>query len=186
MTEKKYNNDYVQDILNIINSDHTLKEKRDLLDEYHDKDIAEAFELLPKEERKLFFDLNTHNLQETVFWIFVCSFYCLFKRVPLKMYLWHTCVLWVFKFFDYFDTKRLSSIIGYIEDSEDYIQDFGYKKYAMLLNKMDLDDAVDILENLNENTKSRLLPYLHVKRREDILLIAKFMKNVATRSLNLT
>ena len=54
MTEKKYNNDYVQDILNIINSDHTLKEKRDLLDEYHDKDIAEAFELLPKEERKLF------------------------------------------------------------------------------------------------------------------------------------
>lgn len=130
MTEKKYNNDYVQDILNIINSDHTLKEKRDLLDEYHDKDIAEAFELLPKEERKLFFD--------------------------------------------YFDTKRLSSIIGYIEDSEDYIQDFGYKKYAMLLNKMDLDDAVDILENLNENTKSRLLPYLHVKRREDILLIKSF------------
>ncbi len=130
MTEKKYNNDYVQDILNIINSDHTLKEKRDLLDEYHDKDIAEAFELLPKEERKLFFD--------------------------------------------YFDTKRLSSIIGYIEDSEDYIQDFGYKKYAMLLNKMDLDDAVDILENLNENTKSRLLPYLHVKRREDIFLIKSF------------
>ena len=42
--------------------------------------------------------LNTHNLQETVFLIFVCSFYCLFKRVPLKMYLWHTCVLWVFKF----------------------------------------------------------------------------------------
>ena len=42
-------------------------------------------------------NLNTHNLQETVFWIFVCSFYCLFKRVPLKMYLWHTCVLWVFK-----------------------------------------------------------------------------------------
>ena len=41
--------------------------------------------------------LNTHNLQETVFLIFVCSFYCLFKRVPLKMYLWHTCVLWVFK-----------------------------------------------------------------------------------------
>lgn len=44
----------------------------------------------------------------------------------------------------------------------------------MLLNKMDLDDAVDILENLNEKTKSRLLPYLHVKRREDILLIKSF------------
>lgn len=127
MTERKYNNDYVQDILHIISSDHTIEEKRNLLDEYHDKDIAEAFELLPKEERKLFFD--------------------------------------------YFDIKRLSSIIGYIEDPEDYIQDFGYKKYAMLLNKMDLDDAVDILENLNEKTKSRLLPYLHVKRREDILLI---------------
>ena len=48
------------------------------------------------------FVLNTHNLQETVFWIFVCSFYCLFKRVPLKMYLWHTCVLWVFKNFVHF------------------------------------------------------------------------------------
>lgn len=44
----------------------------------------------------------------------------------------------------------------------------------MFLNKMDLDDAVDILENLNEKTKSRLLPYLHVKRREDILLIKSF------------
>ena len=116
MTERKYNNDYVQDILHIISSDHTIEEKRNLLDEYHDKDIAEAFELLPKEERKLFFD--------------------------------------------YFDIKRLSSIIGYIEDSEDYIQDFGYKKYAMLLNKMDLDDAVDILENLNENTKS--LSLIHI------------------------
>ena len=89
MTERKYSEDFVQDILNIINSDHTLKEKRDLLDEYHDKDIAEAFELLPKEERKLFFD--------------------------------------------YFDIQRLSSIIGYIEDPEDYIQDFGYKKYTCFL-----------------------------------------------------
>ena len=68
MTEKKYNNDYVQDILNIINSDHTLKEKRDLLDEYHDKDIAEAFELLPKEERKLFFDyFDTKRLSSIIF-----------------------------------------------------------------------------------------------------------------------
>ena len=53
MTERKYSNDYVQDILHIISSEHTLEEKRNLLDEYHDKDIAEAFELLPKEERKL-------------------------------------------------------------------------------------------------------------------------------------
>ena len=41
--------------------------------------------------------LNTHNLQETVFLIFVCSFYYPLKRIPLKMYLWHTCCLWVFK-----------------------------------------------------------------------------------------
>ena len=45
MTERKYNNDYVQDILHIISSDHTIEEKRNLLDEYHDKDFAEAFEL---------------------------------------------------------------------------------------------------------------------------------------------
>ena len=50
MTERKYSNDYVQDILRIISSEHTLEEKTNLLDEYHDKDIAEAFELLPKEE----------------------------------------------------------------------------------------------------------------------------------------
>ena len=46
MTERKYSNGYVQDILRIISSEHTLEEKRNLLDEYHDKDIAEAFELL--------------------------------------------------------------------------------------------------------------------------------------------
>ena len=47
-------------------------------------------------------DLNTHNLQETVFLIFVCSFYYPLKRIPLKMYLWHTCCLWVFKSSDIF------------------------------------------------------------------------------------
>ena len=31
MTERKYNNDYVQDILHIISSDHTIEEKRNLL-----------------------------------------------------------------------------------------------------------------------------------------------------------
>ena len=50
MTERKYSNDYVQDILRIISSEHTLEEKTNLLDEYHDKDIAEAFELLPKKD----------------------------------------------------------------------------------------------------------------------------------------
>ena len=62
MTEKKYNNDYVQDILNIINSDHTLKEKRDLLDEYHDKDIAEAFELLPNYSLIILIQRDCHLL----------------------------------------------------------------------------------------------------------------------------
>ena len=130
MTEKKLANNYVDDIIRIISSNKDFEEKKNLLDEYHDKDIAEAFELLPEDEKK--------------------------------------------KFFKYFNQDRLPSIFGYIEDSEEYIQYFGYKKYAMMLNKMDLDDAVDILENLNEHTKSRLLPYLQVKRREDILLIKSF------------
>lgn len=130
MSEKKFVNNYVEHIISIISSKKSFEEKKNLLDEYHDKDLADAFELLPVDEKK--------------------------------------------NFFLYFDSDRLPSIFGYIEDSEDYIQYFGYKKYASILNRMDLDDAVDILENLNEYTKSRLLPYLQVKRREDILLIKSF------------
>lgn len=53
------------------------------------------------EKSKLFKEklknLNIQNMQGTVFWIFICSFYCLFERIPIKMYLYQTCVLWVFK-----------------------------------------------------------------------------------------
>lgn len=73
------------------------------------------------EQMKNKYDLNTHNLQETVFLIFVCSFYCLFKRVPLKMYLWHTCVLWVFKKYDRL-SKLAVILVGENQASQVYVR----------------------------------------------------------------
>lgn len=61
MEEKIINNlpekDYIEQILGIIRGDFTNEEIRDNLKEYHENDIATAFEELLPEERKKLFDI---------------------------------------------------------------------------------------------------------------------------------
>ena len=51
--------EFIQEILAIIQSDKSVKKKREELQDYHENDIAGALELLNKEERNRLYSTNS-------------------------------------------------------------------------------------------------------------------------------
>lgn len=68
------------------------------------------------------------------------------------------------KLYQLFDTEWLSEIVTYWDEPEKYISEIGMEKLAAVVNEMDSDDAVDLLEKLDEKIKIKLRPIL----REDV------------------
>ena len=68
------------------------------------------------------------------------------------------------KLYQLFDTEWLSEIVTYWDEPEKYISEIGLEKLAAVVNEMDSDDAVDLLEKLDEKIKIKLRPIL----REDV------------------
>lgn len=66
--------------------------------------------------------------------------------------------------YELFDTEWLSEIITYWDEPEEYISEIEIDQLAAVVNEMDSDDAVDLLEKLDENIKGKLRPML----REDV------------------
>ncbi len=66
--------------------------------------------------------------------------------------------------YELFDTEWLSEIVTYWDEPEKYISEIGMEKLAAAVNEMDSDDAVDLLEKLDEKIKIKLRPIL----REDV------------------
>ena len=46
----------------------------------------------------------------------------------------------------------ISEIISFLDDPENYISEIGIDKLAAVINEMDSDDAVDLLEEIDEKT----------------------------------
>ena len=67
--------------------------------------------------------------------------------------------------------KWISEIISYVDDADDYIDELGIEKLAEVVNEMDADDAVDLLENMDEIIKAKLRPILDEEVKADIQLI---------------
>lgn len=68
----------------------------------------------------------------------------------------------------------VSEILAYVEDPEPYARELGTKKLAAIINEMDADDAVDLLQKLDEADKEKLRPYLDEHVRADLQLIASY------------
>ena len=66
--------------------------------------------------------------------------------------------------YELLDTEWLSEIITYWDEPEEYISEIEIAQLAAVVNEMDSDDAVDLLEKLDENIKGKLRPML----REDV------------------
>lgn len=68
----------------------------------------------------------------------------------------------------------VSEILAYVEDPEPYARELGAEKLAAIINEMDADDAVDLLQKLDEADKEKLRPYLDEHVRADLQLIASY------------
>lgn len=68
----------------------------------------------------------------------------------------------------------VSEILAYVEDPEPYARELGTEKLAAIINEMDADDAVELLQKLDEADKEKLRPYLDEHVRADLQLIASY------------
>ena len=68
----------------------------------------------------------------------------------------------------------VSGIIPYIENPEEYIDELGVDKLAAVINELDSDDAVDLLENIDESVKDKICPILDEDIKADIKLINSY------------
>lgn len=68
----------------------------------------------------------------------------------------------------------VSEILAYVEEPEPYARELGTEKLAAIINEMDADDAVDLLQKLDEADKEKLRPYLEEHVRADLQLIASY------------
>lgn len=68
----------------------------------------------------------------------------------------------------------VSEILAYVEEPEPYACELGAEKLAAIINEMDADDAVDLLQKLDESDRKKLRPYLNEHVRADLQLIASY------------
>ncbi|MBO5889695.1 MAG: magnesium transporter [Clostridia bacterium] len=68
----------------------------------------------------------------------------------------------------------ISDIFAYLEDAHEYLLELGNEKAADVIESMDADDAVEILDDLSEESKNQLLPLLEPEAQEDIKLIDSY------------
>ncbi len=71
-------------------------------------------------------------------------------------------------------SEWMSEILAYSEDPTDLVEDLGIDKLAAVINEMDADDAVDILEDIDESVKEQLRPMLDEDVKTDIRLINSY------------
>ena len=132
-TTLKNKPNYAEEILKIIRSSSDNEELLDKISDYHENDIAEAFELLSENERK--------------------------------------------KLYPVLGAEQVAEIFTYIEDPDRYIGELDIDKAALVISYMDSDDAVDVLDELDESTKDRLVGLLDAESSRDIKMIQSYSED---------
>ena len=78
------------------------------------------------------------------------------------------------KLYEILGTEWVSKILSFADEPEQYIGEMDIHKLAAIINEMDADDAVDLLENIDESVKYNLRPILDARVRADIQLIRSY------------
>ncbi len=67
-----------------------------------------------------------------------------------------------------------AEILSYAENVEELIEDFEPEKTAQLLGKMDVDDAIDVLEELEEDQRKEVESYIDEQTSESIEKVLQY------------
>ncbi len=78
------------------------------------------------------------------------------------------------KLYKILGVEWISDIFAYLEDAHEYLLELGNEKAADVIESMDADDAVEILDDLPEESKNQLLPLIEPEAQKDIELIVSY------------
>ena len=99
------------------------------------------------------------------------------------------------KLYSILGVDRVSDIFSYIDDPAEFIEELDPKVAARILGSMEADDAVDILDELGDDTSNELIELIDEDAKKDIDLIqsydedeigSKMTTNYVTLTLDLT
>ena len=121
---------YVEELLEILRSSLAAYELQDQISDYHESDIADAFEQLTEEERR--------------------------RLYPLLGPEW------------------IAEIFTYIEDPDEYLKELDLGQAAQVLSYMDSDDAVDVLDELDDTTQEKLVGMMDEESSHDIKMLQSY------------
>ena len=121
---------YVEELLEILRSSLAADELQDQISDYHECDIADAFEQLTEEERR--------------------------RLYPLLGPEW------------------IAEIFTYIEDPDEYLKELDLGQAAQVLSYMDSDDAVDVLDELDDTTQEKLVGMMDEESSHDIKMLQSY------------
>ena len=121
---------YVEELLEILRSSLAADELQDQISDYHESDIADAFEQLTEEERQ--------------------------RLYPLLGPEW------------------IAEIFTYIEDPDEYLKELDLGQAAQVLSYMDSDDAVDVLDELDDTTQEKLVGMMDEESSHDIKMLQSY------------
>ena len=68
----------------------------------------------------------------------------------------------------------ISDIFAYLEDAHEYLLELGNETAADVIESMDADDAVEILDDLSDESKNELITLLEPEAQKDIELIDSY------------
>ena len=121
---------YVEELLEILRGSLAADELQDQISDYHESDIADAFEQLTEEERR--------------------------RLYPLLGPEW------------------IAEIFTYIEDPDEYLKELDLGQAAQVLSYMDSDDAVDVLDELDDTTQEKLVGMMDEEPSHDIKMLQSY------------
>lgn len=121
---------YVLELLELFRSEELPVNLLELLDEYHDSDIADAIEKLSEEERQ--------------------------------------------KVYPAIGPERMAEIFAYLEDADEYLQEFSPKHAAAIIENMDSEDAADVLEEMDDEQAQQVVELLDEETSRDIEKIMSY------------
>lgn len=70
--------------------------------------------------------------------------------------------------------ERVAEIFAYLDDGDVYLKELSLKQQAKVISEMDSDDAVDILEEVDDDTKCKILGMLDKEASEDVQLLLSY------------
>ncbi|MBQ7223362.1 MAG: magnesium transporter [Erysipelotrichaceae bacterium] len=70
--------------------------------------------------------------------------------------------------------ERTADVISYLDEPEQYISEINIADAARIIAEMDADDAVDLLDEINDEYEAKLLDLLSKKDASDIKLIQSY------------